>query len=126
MAAAAARQGRAATLAEVEATDVYSRLGSSLASLTAHSLHGVKQTQTASGWRQSWRRQGSSTATNRQIICVNCEEAMEKPFLLPPLTAPLGEKTSSTSWLSFPLHLFFAQWLCVCHQLSKLSFARES
>ena len=70
-----------ATLEEVEATDVYSRLGSRLASLAAHSLlHGVKQTQTASGWRQLWRRLGSTAAANRQIICVNCEEAMEKAF----------------------------------------------
>ena len=97
-----------ATLEEVEATDVYSRLGSRLASLAAHSLHGVKQTQTASGWRQWWRRQGSIAAANRQIICVNCEEAMEKAFPSSPTYGSFRRKNVvNVLVVFFFLHLFF-------------------
>ena len=97
-----------ATLEEVEATDVYSRLGSRLASLAAHSLHGVKQTQTASGWRQLWRRQGSIAAANRQIICVNCEEAMEKAFPSSPTYGSFRRKNVvNVLVVFFFLHLFF-------------------
>jgi hypothetical protein len=47
----------------------------------------------AAAVRRLWRRQYYSTATNRQIICVNCEETMEKAFpSFPPLMAPLSEK----------------------------------
>ena len=105
-----------ATLEEVEATDVYSRLGSRLASLAAHSLHGVKQTQTASGWRQLCRGdQGSIAAANRQIICVNCEEAMEKAFPSSPTYGSFRRKNVvNVLVVFFFLHLFFSTMaLCV-------------
>ena len=103
-----------ATLEEVEATDVYSRLGSRLASLAAHSLHGVKQTQTASGWRQLWRRQGSIAAANRQIICVNCEEAMEKAFPSSPTYGSFRRKNVVNVLVVFFFFIFFFHDGSVC------------